>query len=342
MQAQKTLVNGSELRLDLLGLVAHDVHLKRHSNTHGGEFAGPCPFCKDGKDRFVVWPNMAPKARFWCRVCGRKGDALDYIMQIKNIGFKQALDEAGIVDYTTPKGAAPIIAPSLAGDNVEIASELFDSLKRDGLVEACQYFTSYGIDIDTVINFDLGTYSYLDGYTIPWYWTKNDGSKLLKAIKVRRRNVEIGGRKYTQFKTLNPTLANGIFNDRWVSNPDGSRQGPKVPFVFINEDEKSAMMLDQFYPAVAYKEEHSWDHYLPKIFEQVGQVIICVHNDEPGRMKAIKLAEKLKHKAPIMVCHSVHKDLADFAKAEGTKAVVSWLKSRVPIVNVFDRSKETK
>lgn len=28
---------------------------------HGGEYASPCPFCKDGDDRFLIWPNRSNK-----------------------------------------------------------------------------------------------------------------------------------------------------------------------------------------------------------------------------------------------------------------------------------------
>jgi hypothetical protein len=31
---------------------------KKVASTGGGEFAGPCPFCRDGKDRFRVWPEQ--------------------------------------------------------------------------------------------------------------------------------------------------------------------------------------------------------------------------------------------------------------------------------------------
>src|SRR5262245_6028709 len=41
-----------------------------------GEYAGPCPSCGDGTDRFHLWTQASgsrPAGRYWCRVCGISG-----------------------------------------------------------------------------------------------------------------------------------------------------------------------------------------------------------------------------------------------------------------------------
>jgi len=74
--------------MDLLSLIDSDGGtLKKVSNTHGGEWAGPCPFC-GGKDRFLVWPE---RGRWWCRVCNRGGDSIDFLREFKGMSFKEAL-----------------------------------------------------------------------------------------------------------------------------------------------------------------------------------------------------------------------------------------------------------
>jgi DNA primase len=51
---------------------------------------GACPFC-GGEDRFRVWPNHPTgKGRFWCRVCGEHGDAIDYIQRRDGVSFYAA------------------------------------------------------------------------------------------------------------------------------------------------------------------------------------------------------------------------------------------------------------
>jgi DNA primase len=70
--------------VDLLQLIP--TQLKKVSNTGGGEYQGPCPFC-GGKDRFSVQPNAG---RWICRRCARNGDAIGFVMQYQNIPFKEA------------------------------------------------------------------------------------------------------------------------------------------------------------------------------------------------------------------------------------------------------------
>jgi DNA primase len=62
-------------RVNILSVIENDVKLRKVKTTKN-EWVGPCPFCNKGDDRFHVWPD---EGRFWCRVCGQKGDILDYI-----------------------------------------------------------------------------------------------------------------------------------------------------------------------------------------------------------------------------------------------------------------------
>ncbi|MBV9711108.1 MAG: hypothetical protein JO011_09365, partial [Ktedonobacteraceae bacterium] len=42
--------------MNLYELISQNTSLRRVASTHGGEYAGPCPFC-GGTDRFRVWPD---------------------------------------------------------------------------------------------------------------------------------------------------------------------------------------------------------------------------------------------------------------------------------------------
>lgn len=75
------------VRVDLLALIGRDVPLHKESR---GEWAGSCPFCREGRDRFNVWPE-GERPNWWCRRCGRKGDAISYVMERDRIGFRQAV-----------------------------------------------------------------------------------------------------------------------------------------------------------------------------------------------------------------------------------------------------------
>ena len=76
----------------ILPIVERETNLKKVGRTHGGEYAGPCPFC-GGRDRFRVWPEQC---RFWCRGCGASGDSIDFVMKLNHLSFKEALVYLGI------------------------------------------------------------------------------------------------------------------------------------------------------------------------------------------------------------------------------------------------------
>jgi DNA primase len=79
---------------DLLELVSLAVPVRKAANTRGGEFAGPCPFCGEGHDRFRVWPNADPP-RWWCRRCDRGGDAIQYLIE-SGVSYRAACAQLGI------------------------------------------------------------------------------------------------------------------------------------------------------------------------------------------------------------------------------------------------------
>jgi DNA primase len=83
-------------QVDLLRLVEPDTTLIRIANTHGGEYAGPCPFC-GGADRFHVVPELG---RWYCRQCTpRGGDAIDYLQRREQLAFQEAV--AYLAGHTT-------------------------------------------------------------------------------------------------------------------------------------------------------------------------------------------------------------------------------------------------
>lgn len=74
--------------IDLVHLV--NVNLKRQ----GRYYTGPCPLCKDGKDRFVVKRDTN---QWLCRICSPSyGDPISFIMKRDGIEFKEACDKLSI------------------------------------------------------------------------------------------------------------------------------------------------------------------------------------------------------------------------------------------------------
>ena len=74
-----------------LSWLEKDTPLRKAAATHGGEYAGGCPFC-GGEDRFRAWPEQG---RYWCRQCGAQGDAIDYLRQKHGLSFREAMRTLG-------------------------------------------------------------------------------------------------------------------------------------------------------------------------------------------------------------------------------------------------------
>ena len=62
---------------------------QRVAASHGGEYAGPCPWC-GGNDRFRVWPDEEETGRYWCRQCDKRGDSIEYLREYRKMSFKDA------------------------------------------------------------------------------------------------------------------------------------------------------------------------------------------------------------------------------------------------------------
>lgn len=79
--------------------------LRPDVRTDGGVFVGACPFpdCSSDDDGFHVWPNSV-RPRYWCRVCGRTGDAISFIRQYEGKSYHEALRE---LDIDTPATDSP-------------------------------------------------------------------------------------------------------------------------------------------------------------------------------------------------------------------------------------------
>lgn len=72
--------------VDLIELAGRHVELRKVSPK---EHHGPCPWC-GGDDRFRVTAD-----HFACRQCGRKGDAIEFVMQRQNVDFIEAVKILG-------------------------------------------------------------------------------------------------------------------------------------------------------------------------------------------------------------------------------------------------------
>ncbi len=71
------------------------VQPRRVSSAKGGEYHSPCPGC-GGKDRFHIWPEQNNgEGSFWCRGCGKGGDAIQFLRDFSGLSFREAAQKVG-------------------------------------------------------------------------------------------------------------------------------------------------------------------------------------------------------------------------------------------------------
>ena len=86
------------MKADLLSLLFPAGQFKPKGS---GEWAGPCPLC-GGTDRCCAWPE---RGRWWCRQCGKGGDAVDLLRLRDGLSYRAACDALGIAPAS--KGGKP-------------------------------------------------------------------------------------------------------------------------------------------------------------------------------------------------------------------------------------------
>ena len=154
--------------MDLLSLARQDTgaEFRKAASTDGGEYAGPCPICKDGDDRFHVWPNHPKgKARWWCRICGRGGDLADYLQVVRGMTVKDSLRAAGVDSVpqgTTARPRPPTVVVEPPLQLWQMRAQAFVQYAQDQLwsekgQSAREYLKAErGLADETIRHFGLG------------------------------------------------------------------------------------------------------------------------------------------------------------------------------------------
>ena len=150
------------------------VTVKKVATTRGGEYAGGCPACGEGRDRFRVWPaDKEGEGSYWCRRCGKGGDLVQFLVDFCGYEYKAAFEAAGRANtgcyiptrYKPARKAEPPVnkfEPVERDNPVETwqtkAAE-FVNRAHHALLEythGLEYLASRGISLDAVKKFRLG------------------------------------------------------------------------------------------------------------------------------------------------------------------------------------------
>lgn len=77
----------------LLDIIANKTG-QEYRRAAAGEHMGPCPWC-GGEDRFRIF--SPPKNEgYWCRKCGKEGDAIQFAREYLHMGFAEAKEFLGL------------------------------------------------------------------------------------------------------------------------------------------------------------------------------------------------------------------------------------------------------
>lgn len=99
--------------IDLISLLElrGNTRLIKVANSQGGEYHGPCPFCGKGTNRFFVQPN-AERPHYCCRICGMKGDAIQFLRDYEGLSYHAACQELDLdPKYPATRNPEPVQTP---------------------------------------------------------------------------------------------------------------------------------------------------------------------------------------------------------------------------------------
>ena len=236
---------------DLLALIGNQPRLRKVAGTNGGEWAGPCPFCGLGHDRFRVQPNHTPFPRWYNRgggelrpscTCnsndGRWHSAIDFVMFQRGYTFPQAINLLGSGELPTlpakPRQTAPQTAVSTASKPPDQA---WQNAVLEPIYDCCQTLHSQetpearaaydylvkhrGLSKETIFGASLGYNpqwrkitegAWLPpGITIPCLVGPDVWYIQVRTTKAARRENERRGRKLDKYHALGGSRLSALY-----------------------------------------------------------------------------------------------------------------------------------
>ncbi len=193
-------------RVDIVPLIEKYVRLRQT----GKNYIGLCPFHKEKTPSFIVSPDIQ---RYKCFGCGRSGDIFNFLQEIENIDFLEALERLAKAAGIELKKAKVNTKFKEIKDINHIATKYYyNSLLRD--TNAMEYVKGRGIIDESITKFALG---YAPKYPKLLEKIHNSGSFSKKAILESGLFIE----------------KNGIIKDRFFDRimfPIRSRRGDVIGF----------------------------------------------------------------------------------------------------------------
>lgn len=176
MSIAKTDIERVLEKTDIVAVIGEHLPLK----AKGRDFWGPCPFHAEKTGSFKVDPS---KQRYHCFGCGEDGRVIDFLMKIKGVDFRDALE-----DLSSRAGVeirAAHIEKKSQKEPVQETINVAWNLLRDGMStvmgkKACELLHAIGISAEELSFAGAG------------FWDRGFMASLLRS-GVSRKNVAMAG-----------------------------------------------------------------------------------------------------------------------------------------------------
>lgn len=222
-------------------ITQHGVELKRSGNA--GKYVGLCPFHGEKTPSFNVDFN---NQFFHCFGCGESGDVYTFLMKIKNIEFKAAVEElASMLGETVPQyNSNPKVKSEkdLVYATVERAAEFYHNtlLNKNIGAGAMAYLEERGISRDLCIKYKIGLAPDPQQYGWTYLYDKLSVAQQDTAEKAGLI-AESNKRKYDFFRNrIMVPVRNKAFKIVGFTARNLAEKGPK----YINSPETSIFKKD--------------------------------------------------------------------------------------------------
>lgn len=320
--------------MNLLMLIEMEsgIKFKQAGKKDGGEYSSSCPFCKTGEDRFRCWA-FSSQPTYWCRVCNKSGGSIKFITEYKQMDHRDAIDYLKSIDYpleetqTYREKEEKLSPPSKKNfSDLKLDTDQVEYWFIKGRQKAISYFGQWGLTSEDVDRYEFGFAEEKNAYTISHWWLQ-DGKSYLKGLKFRHITED----KKKRFSIVEGSNTLGFWNMKYISNPDGTRKGPQLDYLFILESEKDAALLDGLgFPSVSFHPEKHWLQYIQRCLHNVVVPIVVhdVDDNQAGLSRALLIADYMKTRPVIVNTKKWNiKSPSDLAQKYGRDELLNWIES---------------
>jgi DNA primase len=337
----------------------------------GANFEGICPFHKDTHPSLKV---NDPKNLFKCFACGMAGDSVKFVMEIKKITFKEALESiANDFNLSLPTKQVKKINPKIQSylDCHAITLQFYlDLTQKEHQGELTHFAEDRKLSQETLQKFKIcfapegkQLANYLFKLKTDYNATHYDAALELGLIKMGEHGHYDNFRRRIMFPIFNPTgqiVAFGsrstyegqipkylnsqeslIFNKRHIlyGLPLARSKIREHSSVFIVEGYMDAIMMHQAgieNTVAAMGIAFTQDH-LNELGPNIKHFYLLFDQDSAGEIAAKRtLPLFLKHKVqPLKLDLLSQKDPDDFIKKEGSIALQNQIKIATPWLDYF-------